>query len=661
VCGIGGILCVWPAGAAVSAPSESIPESWLDIIDESIKHRGPDGQGRFRDRVRRADGSTVDVALVHRRLSILDHAGGAQPMVSEQGRPGLNDGRVTVVFNGCIYNHRELRKELQGRGHTFVTDHSDTEVLIHGWREWGLGAIHYCDLCDVRAEGLCSRLDGMFAFAIWDGRAGSVTLGRDQHGEKPLYMCSRESGERGPRLYAFASTASGLLRWSRLVGLERPGFLDEWVQEGYSPMAWSVTEVLRCGTETLGINRGEEGGLRPRAQYEPAGSQPIDVEGLKAAWERTSNLRVDQVDRLLDEAVRGRLEADVPLGSFLSGGVDSSLVAHYARRALGKLATFTVRMPEPAYDESEHAEKAAKIIGTDHTTLSCETRPAEDLASLICQLGLPFGDSSLLPTYWVSRATRGHVKVALSGDGGDELFAGYERYQAATILSRWGWLLRLLPARAFKDADPKSRSSKARRLVEAARGRGYADLRSIFPRVLAAKLGLRSWPPPFRGTGRGAVERAISSDLEDYLPGDLMRKSDTASMSVALEVRAPLLSNGLTGAARTATIKSLMPMGMRKGLLRQVARKHLPPEIVDRPKMGFAIPVGQWFRSDYGGMKTMLMDHLRSAEPWPNFGVDLNRGFVDQMVGEHMEERRDHSQRLYMLLVLSIWSKAFLV
>jgi asparagine synthase (glutamine-hydrolysing) len=652
VCGIGGILRIYPAGTQAPAPEASIPESWLDIIDESIRHRGPDGFGRFRDRARRTDGATIDVALVHRRLSIIDLAGGAQPMVSERGR-AAEEGRVAVVFNGCIYNHRDLRKELQAAGHQFRTDHSDTEVLIHGWREWKLGRLSYCDLCDIFGGGLCSRLDGMFGFAIWDGGAGQLVLGRDQHGEKPLYYLGQEGG-----VHAFSSAAGGLMRLARRIGVKPThANWDEWVREGYSTLLSPVRE-LRHG-HTLVLGGVPESGTREEAEYEPAGSNPIDAEGLMPTWSRTHDLSIDELDPILERAVKSRLEADVPLGCFLSGGVDSSLVACYARRALGRLATFTVRMPAAAYDESPHAESVAKLIGAEHATLDCQARPAEDLQALIAQLGLPFGDSSLLPAYWVSRAARTSVKVALSGDGGDELFAGYERYAAAPLLGRWDRFIALLPARVFKDVDPKSRSSKVRRLIEAARGRGYEDLRAIFPQGLAERLGVRRGIRfmPIRGNDIG---NAIRNDCSHYLPGDLMRKTDSASMSVALEVRAPMLSNGITAAAMSARISSLMPRKERKGLLRSVARRYLPSEIVDRPKMGFAIPVGDWFRTDYGGMKTLLLDHLNSADPWPNVGVDLNRRFVQQMLDEHMSLKRDHSQRLYMLLVLSIWAKAFL-
>jgi asparagine synthase (glutamine-hydrolysing) len=315
-------------------------------------------------------------------------------------------------------------------------------------------------------------------------------------------------------------------------------------------------------------------------------------------------------------------------------------------------------MPDPRIDESFAAQAAASAIGSEHTTLDCEPNPAEDLQRMIAQLGLPFGDSSLLPTYWVSKAVRSVSKVALTGDGGDELFCGYDRQVAARRFLHWMPLIRRIPRALFTDRDPRGFGSRARRLISAAR-HGYREFLAIYQlpdlERLLPDLGF-AWYNlnPFADLDPAAV------DFWEYLRNDLMVKSDTASMSVALEVRSPMLSTSLVRACLSAPYEDLMPHGQRKGLLRAVARRYLPAEVVDRPKQGFAIPIGDWFRSDFGGMKTLLMDHLNSAEPWPNIKIDLNRQFVQQMVDEHMNLRRDHSQRLYMLLVLSIWAKAVL-
>jgi asparagine synthase (glutamine-hydrolysing) len=638
MCGIAGILRVHPPGVGVAdlpPPGEAIPERWLDILDESIKHRGPDGQGRFRDRARRADGCVVDVALVHRRLAIIDPACGHQPMVSERGKDG--EGLVAVVFNGCIYNHRELRQELQAAGREFVTDHSDTEVLIHGWREWG-------------AE-LGSYLDGMFAAAVWDRDSAALVLLRDWFGEKPLEY---EAFEQRPKgwINVFASTYAGMAALGPLVdadGSHRPEQLERWLRFGFDLRPpFSGANSYSPGTTgvLLDLERWTDnpfGLLWNPPEPEPPGREQVVAR---------------DVERLLECSVDYRLEADVPVGCFLSGGVDSSLVAYFAKRRLENLETFTVRMPSGAYDESSWAERVAKLLGTKHRTLECAARPAEDLTKLITTLGLPFGDSSILPTHWVSRAARQHVAVALSGDGGDELFLGYERYLVASRIAGLQ-MLGLVPRWVLTASDPRSKRAKLARLREAARGEGYLDLVSIFPlKMLSDLLGRPAdrspWDEPPLLT-----REAMYWDLVHYLPHDLLRKTDAASMQCALEVRSPFLQPRLAAAAMGAHPDDLLRDGQRKGLLRQVARRYLPAEIVDRPKQGFAIPIGEWFRTDYGGMKQLLMDHLNSVEPWglPSLGIELNMKFVRQMLDEHMSKKRDHSQRLYMLLVLSIWAK----
>ena len=617
MCGIGGIL---------RTDGQPIPEEWLDIIDARIAYRGPDGCGRFRDRVEIEDSSApngkriVEVAFVHRRLSIIDHAGGHQPMVSERGRND-SEGLVAVVFNGCIYNHRELRMELEAKGHTFISDHSDTEVLIHGWREWG-------------AE-LASHLEGMHAFAIWDRGRRWLVLSRDCYGEKPLYMVSSSGTIGVPDVVAFASECASLAK------IEANGFGPQ-----------SVPEYLLVGYPNL------------RSEEWPGVTEIVESVGppdLDMPCFRTTALCTDKLsfEELIERAVKRRLEADVPLGCFLSGGVDSSLITHFAKKHKPDVMTFAVRMPDKRYDESAMAEAAAKYIGTNHMTLDAAPSPAEDLVLLIQTLGLPFGDSSILPTYWVSKAARQFVKVAISGDGGDELFLGYERYKAAQALSDFRFMLKLFPAATLHRAHPKSFWNKLARLTDMARDYesiGLIAMECIFrPGEIRTLIGgnLEQLPRPEGGTG--ALRSLQSFDMKNYLPGDLLRKVDTASMANALEVRCPFLDRDLARAALAAPKRQLMPKGQRKGLLRNIARKYLPKEIVDRPKMGFAIPIGEWFRTDYGGMKALLLDHLNSAEP---FGpISLNRKAVQRFIDEHMSEKRDHGQRLFTLLTLSIWAK----
>jgi len=700
MCGIAGILRVYPPGSTPPPHFESIPESWLDLLDDSIKHRGPDGQGRFRDRVTRSDGCTVDVALVHRRLSILDHKGGAQPMVSHSpsfqegaggrffdatkveqasgiapslpllfhgsptdavryepivaagsilGTPTLrvgsslssslprSDNLLAVTFNGCIYNHRELRKELEAKGHRFVTDHSDTEVLLHGWREW--------------QENLPKHTDGMFSYMIWDRARASLFGARDLCGEKPLFQLS--STDRN--ISAIGSSYPGLVRLA--LEMETKGHATS-----IAPDEMAETIALGYGTPKLSHGLSRLGALDHAGDTVVGADSPrviASVGGWSDLRTRSSrySLNPSTLDTLLRSAVCSRLEADVPMGVFLSGGIDSALVAAYIRQERADVPTFTVRIPDSRFDESQAAQTTARKLGLEHHILDCEHAPADDLVRLVEQIGLPFGDSSLIPSFWICRAVRRTCTVALTGDGADELFCGYERYRGDYFCRTFRPFLRHFPASLLNASRSHGWSDKLRRLVDAARGFGYADLVSLFPSSMMRQLtGNAAYP---MSLAIWNADDAPHLDFNTYLPGDILTKSDSASMSVALELRSPFLAKSIIDAALATPLSTLMPRGQRKGLLRAVARQYLPKEIVDRPKMGFAIPVGEWFRSDFGKMKTLLFDMLNSVDPFPAdlLGLELNRKFIDQMVSEHMESRRDHSQRLYMLLVLAIWCR----
>lgn len=702
MCGIGGILRVWPTEQrelALRTPhDQSIPEHWLNVIDDAIKHRGPDGQGRFRDRTIRADGCVVDVALVHRRLSIIDHAGGHQPMVlriprteraasassgtsispppEAKNTPGrlltpedltahnrrlLAEGHdaiasqdhdhIAVVFNGCIYNHRELRAELQRAGHVFHTDHSDTEVLVHGWREWG--------------EEIFERMDGMWAWVIWESNTGRLYFSRDAAGEKPLFVSPSQDPTVG--VVALASTAAGLIGLRTHMGerIDTPRIYDL-LMWGYElPAAGeTIQPVGPCCISVFDEGSGlfHQDYLYASNQFARKLSRP-ELPDLEP---------VDAIEELLSLSVTSRLQSDVGAGCLLSGGIDSALVATLAKQSVGQIRTFTLRMPDAQFDESAAAQRIATAIGSDHSVVECRSDPTEDLLRLITQVGAPLGDSSLLPTHWVSRAVRENgLQVALTGDGGDELFAGYERYRAAVWLKQVGSELASLPALG-EGRHPKSLRNRLSRLIRAAKSDGYPDLLRIFStddiRRLTGLTDDKLWESTLatlKVFGWSDQRDPRWYDFENYLPFDLCAKVDTASMSVALETRAPMLSRDLVAFAFARSMNAMTPNGQRKGLLRQVARKYLPAEIVDRPKMGFAIPIGEWFRTDYGGLRTMLLDHLNSSEPFgpPSLGIDLNRKFIQQMLDEHLgtgmsgRVTRDHSQRLYMLLVLSIWAK----
>ncbi|HED52866.1 MAG TPA: hypothetical protein ENJ00_01520 [Phycisphaerales bacterium] len=599
----------------------------------------------------------VDVALVHRRLSIIDHKGGYQPMVHDGKRlredltyqpgdePKLAHELATdlplvgVVFNGCVYNHRVLRTELESSGCKFETDHSDTEVVVHGWRAWG--------------AGLPQRLDSMHVAGIWDRVRGALVLTRDQTGQKPVYVI-----EMGPGLFAFASEA-GALRASKPVShvsSDRLGSCSElkhWLRFGWG-----------------------KGMLSPSGgQVPPDGFMEVDsehVSRLRSVQKRdrpkrgTDDLSEDRVQRLIRDAVRSCSDADVPIALLLSGGVDSGLLAGVSAELGLDISAVTVRMPADRCDESSVAAEIASHTGLRHHIVGCDSEPADDLVRLIHRLGLPFADSSLLPTYWACRAAAEVGKVTLVGDGGDELFAGYLRHTVFQERSIIRSMVSHVPSGLFPARDPSSRLDKLGRFSRAAKHGGYPDLLSIFDTEMLARLTGQA--ESVRGSTTGTCVDGPQYDFMNYLPHDLLRKSDTASMAVPIELRAPLLSRPIVNACLATPLNVLMPGGERKGLLKRVARRYLPNHIVDRPKRGFAIPVGQWFRSDYGSMRTLLYDHLQSSNPFPGLadaGVEINMEFIRQMLREHDAaggksinpwHGRDHSQRLYLLLVLSIWT-----
>lgn len=651
MCGIAGIMRIGP----FVSPEVAIPDRWLDALDAPIAARGPDGSGRWRTRSPGPDANITHVALLHRRMAILDISGGSQPMVT----PALNDGtgEVAVTFNGCIYNHRALRTELAGLGHTFTTDHSDTETLLFGHRQWG--------------RALHERLEGMYAAGIWDGADRSLVLMRDLAGEKPLYFAEiRATGKDGERettgTVVFASSAAAafaVLRamqrdaesqnWSesQRAALNReleidPSTMRHWLAFGWGEgTPWVGIRELKPGQIAWFDSLGRTGRRRQSIEMEAKRSLPLDSA---STWS------------LIQSSVEQRLEADVPLGCFLSGGLDSGLIAAAAQGALSKrgerLKTFTMRMPDAAYDESELAAATAAMLGTEHTTLNIEGDPAgrvgSDLKALIQWMGLPFGDSSLLPTYWLSRAVKDRVKVALSGDGGDELFAGYERHAVAPWLKRLRPMLRLAGVLPLSSGNPRTRAAKMARLCDAARHSGYADLVAIFPTRDMRRL-VRSDAP---SAAFSVPQAPHFRDLETYLPGDLLRKVDSASMRVALEVRAPLLDRDLIYRAAATPLHVLMRGGKRKGMLREAARGVLPDAVLSARKAGFAIPIGAWFRAP-GPLRETLRESLLDAQSFADIGMEINMGHVERLLKEHDAGTRDHAQRLFGLLSIATWNQ----
>ena len=556
-------------------------EKDLQAISDAMIHRGPDGAGAFVDPARR-------VFLAHRRLAILDIAGGAQPMWNE-------DGQVGIVFNGEIYNHAELRADLVHRGHHFASHHSDTEVLVHGYEEWG--------------DELAVRLNGMFAFAILDQRRRQLYLARDRFGEKPLYYCAR------PGLFAFASELTALACHAAVPRSLDVTSLQKFFAYGYLPAPRAMLEGtaklpgghwlrydLDSGTPTV----------RPYWQFE--------LEPDLALTEKDEPRLVEECAALLQQAAQRRLMSDVPLGVFLSGGLDSSSILASLAKVLpaANLSTFTIGFDDPSFDESEPARLVARHVGTQHHERRLDLDKARDLMSIVFgRLDEPLGDASLLPIYLLSSFTREKVTVALSGDGGDELFAGYDPFLAlgpAAVYSRLMPRAGHLAMCRLVDLLPISHSNmsldfKLRRTLM-----GLSHAASMWLPVWMAPLDPRHLGELFetplrpeevyseaialweRDARKAPVDRALEFFTQFYLQDDILMKVDRAAMMCSLETRAVFLDNDLVDFCRRLPARFKLRGSERKYLLKQVARRLLPAEIVDRKKKGFGIPLAKWLR-----------------------------------------------------------------
>ena len=625
MCGFAGVV-VWDERYRVR------PET-LARMSAAVAHRGPDGEAFHLSRAH--DPITPDapqVALAFRRLAILDP--------DPRSMQPFTDGRRWLVFNGEIYNFRDLRAELS----TLRPDYQwrttgDTEVLLAAYAAWG--------------ERCVERLNGMFAFAVWDEQDKTLFLARDRMGQKPLYLAVPE----WPRFsaLAFASEIAALRQLDWFATEVNAFALADYLRCGYV-VAHNLTAFAECLTLGPGWNTfalHEAGHAMSRAggntfdPNAPASHPPADP----VAGTRT----------LVRQAVERQLVSDVPLGVFLSGGVDSSVIAACARRA-GPVRTFSIAFDDPRYDESGHAAAVAKHLGTEHHRFRVTPDAVADLPKLAAVFGEPFGDSSALPTHYLARETRRHVKVALSGDGGDELFGGYDRYRAM----RWGH--RLAPfavgpvtavGRELARGHPKSRRTRVGRLL-ASVGRADADRYDGYLRLFDDVTLAALWPGHDRRspvadrfaqlvTGRDVVQTALAVDRVSYLPGDLLVKTDRCSMLHGLEVRSPFLDPDVVTFAAGLTTDQLLKGGPKR-MLREAFADDLPAWVFKRRKMGFAVPVGDWFR---GPLRAMLRDTLFSAHAFGRSHFDM--AVVQRLVDEHESKRVDHGQRLYALLMLELW------
>ena len=598
----------------------------LGAMCAAIRHRGPDDEGR-----RLMPG----VALGMRRLSIIDVATGQQPIHNE-------DSTVWVVFNGEIYNYAELRAELSSRGHRFYT-HSDTETIVHAYEEWGQDAF--------------GKLRGMFGIALWDMRDRSLLLARDRVGIKPLHYAVA-----GDRLY-FGSEIKSILAGG---GIDRQidfAALDHYLSFLYTPQDASIFSSVRK-LPPGHVLRWRAGDVRITRYWQ------IPVEEQHPASEDEA---IDGLRCVLRDAVRSHLMSEVPLGAFLSGGVDSSLVVGLMAEASSQpVRTFSIGFDDPRYDELEHARVVARHFNTDHHEFVVKPDALAIIDDLIAHFDEPFGDSSAIPTWYVSEIARQHVTVVLSGDGGDELFGGYERYSPhprIAAFDRWAPPAGRTVASLVWPLLPHGATGKnfLRRAARDERGRyldqiGYFQAdekeallddgvrRSIGGSNAEASLGrhfARLDGLPWHG-------QMMHFDFETYLPEDILTKVDRMSMAHSIESRVPLLDNLVVDFAARLPADLKIKNGRKKHVLKEAAATLLPPEILNRRKQGFAVPVGGWFRGD---LREFFSDVLRSRAARQR-GY-FNRGFVDRLIREHVTGRRDHTLRLWALVVFELWHRQY--
>jgi len=623
MCGIAGFVA--PRGAG--------DRLLLERMTRALSHRGPDAEGFF---VVQEQG----VHFGHRRLSILDLSGGTQPMTTV-------DGNLTIVFNGEIYNHRALRTELQAKGHHFQTDHSDTEVLLLGYREWG--------------EGLLGRLNGMFAFAIYDKPRQHLFLARDRFGKKPLYWFQKDG------VFAFASELTALLHHPASPRNESVTALKKYFVYGYIPAPHSVIDGIHklpggwCGTLDLSCSSGAEWRTRRWWEFhlEPSSEEPTPARC--DAW-------AGELLEKLDGAVKRRLMADVPLGVFLSGGIDSSAVAALAARHLpaGRLRTFSVGFTDPSFDELPYAREAAAFIGCSHESEILDlSRARELLPGLLARLDEPMGDGSILPTWLLSGFTRRHVTVALGGDGGDELFAGYDPFKA---LERADLYTRLVPRslhpaiRLVASLLPVSHSNISLdfKIKRTLRGLSHPEvfrlpiwMGPLEPQEIDDYFGdhtpeeelyseaVEAWDAA--GRQAHSVDRALQFFTRLYLQDGIMAKVDRASMLHGLEARSPFLDLDVVDFARRLPHSVKIRGGTTKWILKKALEPVLPPSILRRKKKGFGTPVGVWLRDGA----------IAPAIP-PGRGASV----VQKALRSHCTDRSDERLFLWCQYVLESWEKA---
>ena len=625
-------------GAVWSDPRQAIAPDLLTRMTDAISHRGPDDSQTWSETsYRDAYGNPIGVALGFRRLSIIDLEGARQPMSNE-------DGSVRMVFNGEIYNYQVLRRRLEGRGHTFATD-GDGEPILHLYEDEGTECFQH--------------LNGMFAIAIWDANRNRCVLARDRIGQKPLYYSVKNNQ------LVFGSELKSLAAVDGICEEIDPAAIDEFLTYQYIPHPGTIWKgVRKLAPGHFAIFENGELTVQRYWNFDPSVETPIDQQ---AACER--------LRELLTDSVKMRMQSDVPLGTFLSGGIDSSLITAIAsQQSQTPIRTFSIGFPVADFDETGYAAGVANHLGTQHQRFEVMPSGVDIVDKLVWHYDEPFGDSSAVPTWYLSELTKSEVTVALSGDGGDELFAGYERYRALWLSNK---LQKLFPVHKLpglkliqRMPDSNRRSSllrKGKRFLEALDqppARRYLNWLQIFPESLRASIYtddfLATLPgdDPFdflqstwtHSTGRDLVTRASTADILSYLPCDLCTKVDIASMAHGLEVRQPLLDHRVVEFAASLPVHLKFRGKRGKLILQDAFGALIPKSIFTREKMGFGIPIASWFRDE---LKPMVHDTLLSEDA--RITPFFRRESVAELVRAHENSEQNHGYRLWNLLILEKW------
>lgn len=607
----------------------------LQRMNDCIVHRGPDEDGFYENE---------RIALAMRRLSIIDLAHGKQPITNR-------DKSKWIVFNGEIYNFQELRIDLEKRGYEFKTN-SDTEAIIHLYDEYGADCVEH--------------LRGMFVFAIWDEKEKTLFIARDRVGKKPLLYSHQPSGD-----LIFGSEFTALLAHpeiSREVDMQA---IDAYLSYLCVPAPLTAFKQIRK-LEPAHYLIWKNGEIETKRYWQPNFSKKIKISEEEA---------IEETTRILRESTRLRMISEVPLGAFLSGGVDSStVVALMAQESSQPVKTFSIGFEEQDFSELKYAKKVAGHVGAEYHEFIVKPDALEVLPKLVEHYGEPYADSSAIPTYYVSKETRKYVTVALNGDGGDESFAGYERYAAMRIAEKYHKIPRalrkvfvetavnLIPTSEIK----RSRARDLKRFVKAAslprieryfRWVSAIDRQSkneLYTKDFLGQIGsqdasdyIGQWFA--KANGSGILDATLLTDQMTYLPNDLLVKVDIASMANSLEARSPFLDHKVIEFAASLPESLKMKRMETKSLLKKVAARLVPKEVIYRRKMGFGVPVGNWFRND---MKDFVRDVLLSEKSFSR-GI-IQPEMMKKYVDEHINSERDYTHQIWTLLMLELWFQRFI-